>query len=262
MGDFTNSSGIDWNFNTLEEHISNRGTEVIHEMGIACTCRNSDPFAPLDRPRSACDQCGGFGYIYRNARSIVGLLTSIDQKRTLLMAGFAAPGDCIFSPHLGLDPSICDFDKITFTHPQPIDEGQVIVRGAAHKGENRILNTYLEKNEDRLFYEAVHSLHCEDEHGVVYDEGSDFVFEGKVIKWLNDKMLVNTRYVIKYEGHLEWIAYVSPFERRDRERDLGQRVLLRKRHIAIMANYNPKITAADKVESPASIPSAFGGVLV
>ena len=261
MGDFRSSSGIDWSFPLLEDHITNRGTEVIHEMGLACHCRNTDPLAPLDTLRVGCDTCLGTGYYYRNPRRIDGLLTSIKTDQNLILAGYIAPGDCIFSPHMYLHPQVEALDKITFTHPQPVNEGQVIVRGAAHRGENKILKTYLNENEDRLFYTGLKSMWCEDENGILYEEGSDFVIEGKVIRWLTNKMRLNTRYTLKYEALLEWIAFSSPFERRDRDRDLGPKVLLRKLHVAILNNFNPKVRADMAADNNITIPTSIAGVL-
>lgn len=244
---FTKSITVDWDYLRQNGFIEDRGTNVIHELGIACTCRTMDPFDQKIRLDLSCDKCEGFGFLYRKPQEINGLVTSVDQNRSLMVSGFATPGDCLFSPSPKDDHVVSDFDKITFTHEQPINDGQTIVRGAATRGGSRVTYTGLEPHEDRLFYEATKALHCEDEHGTVYYQGSDFELKGRVVSWNTDKMLPDTRYTLKYMGHLEWIAYVGPFERRDRGDNLGQRVLLRKRHIATFLNYDLKVTAENKV---------------
>lgn len=231
-------------------------------MGLACVCRNTDPLAPLDPIKIGCDRCLGTGYFYRDPRRITGLLTSIKTDFNLIMSGYVVPGDAIFSPHLSLDPQVQALDKITFTHTQPVNEGQIIIRAAASRGENKFLRTYLSEKEDRLWYSGSHALHCEDEVGTIYIDGTDFVIEGKVIRWITDKMLPNTRYVIKYHAYLEWIVYTSPFERRDRDRDLGDKVLLRKAHVALLNNFNPKVRADVLADANPSPPTSTGGVLV
>jgi len=245
---FKRSINVEWDYTKQEDFISDRGTEVVHEMGIACTCRPTASFNTAHSPKVYCPICGGYGFIYRNPRRVEGLLVGITQSRMLVMSGYAIPGDCLFSPHLKLDPAIGDFDRITFTHPQPLNEGQIIVRGEGTKGDDRSYPLGLQTNEDRLFYQAAKALHCEDEFGKVYKEGVDFELKGRVICWDDSSIPINTRYVLKYEGYLEWIAFVGPFERRDRAEDLGQKVLLRKRHVAVTTQHNLKLTAEDKAK--------------
>ena len=243
---FNKSINVDWDYLKQESFVSDRGTDVIHEIGVACTCRTVDVYAPSIPPQTYCTKCDGYGFIYRNPTRIEGLLTSISQSKALLMTGWAIPGDCFFSPHMAYDPGVSDFDRITFTHTQPVNEGQTLVRGAATKGNNKFFDLGLGPLDDRLFYQAVTSLHCEDENGKIYSQDSDFELNGAVISWHEGIIPVNTKYTVKYEGYLEWIAFVGPFERRDRAQNLGQKVLLRKRHIAVTTNFQPKVTNEER----------------
>ena len=101
-------------------------------------------------------------------------------------------------------------------------------------------------NEDRLWYNASSSIWCEDEDGNVYRSG-DFKLDGsKIIKWTGDSPTIGKKYVIKYNAYLEWIAFDPPAVRRDRNRDLGQRVGLRRRHVALIDD-DPRARVGDKI---------------
>lgn len=224
-------------FENLEDIFENRGTVVIHETAVKCTCQRDDAYEAMvfegkrRYRRTECGQCGGDNWIYRRPREVKGLITGITQNRQLVEAGWMIPGDCVFSPPPSLAPAIGDFDKITFKHAQPVTDGQVVVRGSATRHENASRQTGLKANEDRLYYIASRAIHCEDETGITYEEGQDFVFDGRKIVW-NAHVPPGRAYTLKYEGFLEWLAFVPPMERRDGEASLGQRVLLRKLHVA------------------------------
>jgi len=222
--------GIDFSDNHKFQDglIANRGQVVLHEIGVACTCRSGDRSDPVvgGSGKFNCGNCEN-GILYRNPRQIMGLLSGIGYQRQLLESGFANPGDCVLSvsPNLEFPPS--DFDKITFTWPENVNDGQVIVRGA----EADLQHVALQTNEDRLHYKGAKSIHVEDEDGVVYYQDSDFYFEGRKLVWLNSPTK-NKRYSVKYMAYLEWIVFTSPMSRRDKDASLGYRVVLRKKHIA------------------------------
>ncbi len=233
---------VDWDFPGLQSLIDDRGDLVIWEKGAPCPhCTEQDPFAnalekspgkPPTKSTIFCGFCRGDGYIYRDATCITGLVTGVMAgKRNLAEMGFALPGDCVFSPPLTVYPSVSDADRITFTKSSVINEGQVIVRGAAHIGENKSLKSNLEPNEDRLWYLADCALLCEDTSGVIYNCDSDFVFDDKKIVWIGNQPPVGRPYVIKYMAFLEWMVYASALERFDAGRDLAPRVMLRKKHV-------------------------------
>lgn len=231
--------GVDFNFQRLEELIQARGDEVIHETAVACTCRNGDLHAalinidgkPANQRRMDCPQCQGDGFMYRNARRIRGLITSIEagRNRQLLDMGYAVPGDAQFSPSLKAGV-MTDFDKITICGTSPVNEGQVIMRGAHTLEDNVHYVTDLETNEDRLWYRPGCSIWCEDENGVVYSQGTDFQFVNKKIVWVGNQPDVKTLYTVKYTAYLEWVIYATPLARFDNGRALGQRCLIRKKH--------------------------------
>lgn len=247
---------VDWDFARLDSLIQGRGEDVVVETAIACPCRNGDQYAALiereGRPANqrimGCPQCRGDGFLYRNARKIRGLVTSLNpvRDRTLLETGYAQPGDMLFSPELSAD-TISDFDKLTLLYPVDVNAGQVIMRGAAGLEENKLFVTDLEADEDRLWYEAVCAIWCEDINGVLYTENMDFKFEDHKIRWIGSAPDVGTLYTIKYEAYLEWVVYAQGMTRIDRCRTLGQQVLLRKKHVAFLTN-----DANDSVDTRAS----------
>lgn len=230
---------------------------MLHEVALSCTCRVEDTFAGLkndgkeNRREPYCPRCRGDGWLYRVPQVVKGLATSIRQQRNILDAGIAQPGDMVFSP--ALEPEGCNhdyrkigaWDRLTATWEQPLDDGHVLVRGAA---QNLALETFLQPNEDRLWYEPANAVWCEDEDGVVYTGGADFVLgPGKIISWQGNQPALHKRYTIKYNAYFEWIVFQPPQERRDRDnKDLGQLVFLRKRHIALV-NDNPTALPEDRI---------------
>lgn len=237
--------------------ILNRGALMLHEIAISCTCRAEDTFAGLKddgkqrRREPFCPRCRTDGWLYRSPRMVQGLATSIRQQRNILDAGIAQPGDMQFSP--SLEPPDCAtpyrsigaWDKLTATWEQPLDDGQVNIRGAA---QNSPVVSNLAPNQDRLWYEPSSAVWCEDEFGKTYVEGTDFQLgPGKIISWIGGAPKIGIRYTIKYNAFFEWIVFVPPQERRDRDNDnLGQLVMLRKRHITFV-NDSPLALPEDHI---------------
>jgi hypothetical protein len=184
--------------------------------------------------------------MYRDPRRLVALITSISEDYVRHEQGWAEPGDCIMSPKTH-EVTIGGGDRITFTWGQPINEGQVIVRGAGTSSENTARKTNLNEDEDRLWYNAESNIWCEDIDGREYNEGADFVLDGsKIIRWIGNQPIKHKQYTIKYNAYLEWIAFIPPSIRRDRDRSLGHRVLLRKSHAAFV-NENPTASVLDRL---------------
>lgn len=245
--------GIDWTFPLHRGQIDARGEAVIHEVGMRCTCNMEDTYAgatekgahvPRKRRLILCPSCLGSGYIYRRAKQVIGLVTNIRQNKSQSEGGWLLPGDCVLS--VKPDVEISGGDLITFTWGQSVPDGQVIMRGAGSINDNQMKNTGLNDNEDRLWYNAIRSIHCEDEDGRTYASGSDFELDtSKIIKWKGNTPIKGKAYVLKYTAYLEWIAFTPPDIRRDRNRDLGTRVGLRKRHIALEAD-DPRLKVVDR----------------
>jgi len=238
-------------FRFHDELVADRGEMLIHEMAVACpSCRRGDSDDPIFFTAHCSNDCEWNGFMYRNPRYIQALVTGISQSRDLGEFGFASPGDCTISPAPNLRPQIHEYDRITFTWPQTVDEGQVLVRGNEYRRFKERGGTHtLEENEDLLFYSAANALHVEDEDGNEYFEDADFVFDGKIIRWLGNKPIIRKRYVVKYEAYFEWIAITPPLERRDKGRNLGPRIFLRKVHAFKSADDPNQDTAEERADN-------------
>ena len=236
-------TGADWDWSLLEGLIQDRGDEVIHEVGVACPrCRKEDTMASFNErnPNEAirirevnCSNCHGYGYVYRNAQKIKGILTQLNAgNRNLMDIGVGMAGDCTFSPSLSA-PELQDMDRVTLCVTDVLNEGQMIQRGAAHLSNARLRPTDLTEAEDRLWYAGSGCVDwCEDENNVVYAVGSDFLVVDNLIRWIGKKPKDGVFYTLKYHYYPEWIVYSSPLQRIDRTRSLGGRVMLRKKHVA------------------------------
>lgn len=234
----------DWDFDILQSLFDDRSDEVLHELAIACSCQKEDTFASqieidgrLARVRSLdCPNCQGDGFVYREPQIVNGLLTSImPANRSLEEYGYNNDGDAVFSPDFH-SRIISDFDRITLLSESTLNEGQILIRGAAHIGQNRLqkhTRTDLAENEDRLWYLATTAIWCEDINGVIYIQGTNYNFDGKRIVW-TDGPDVGTPYTVKYCGYLEYVAYKGPMQRYDRARSLLQKVTLKKKHVHLL----------------------------
>jgi hypothetical protein len=252
-------TAVDFQTGFQDGLVNNRGVQMIHEIGLACTCRVEDVYASTRddgeeaRREPFCTRCGRDGYLFRSPALITGIFTGARHQRNVLDSGIYLPGDAIFSPTPnyptcdGDGRHIGTADKLTATWPEPIDEGHVLIRGSGSKAAAEGIITMLDDDEDRLWYEPASSIWCEDEFGVVYQEGTDFELgPGKIIKWVGGQPDVGVRFSIKYNAYFEWIAFQPPTERRDRDgRNLGELVNLRKRHVQLI-NTSPFATSEDK----------------
>jgi len=246
--------GLDFDFSHMRGQIEDRGETIIHEVGLRCTCNREDLFAgetehgahvARQRRKFGCNICGGYGYIYRKARRLTAIVTGIRQSKAQLEAGWVVPGDATISimPNIVVSAG----DLITFTWSEPVADGQTLMRGAASMGDNQTRKTGLEEDEDRLWYDAESSIYCEDEDGREYSSESDFVLNGsKILRWTGSRPLKGKAYTIKYNAYHEWVVFMPPDIRRDRNRDLGTRVAVRKRHVALV-NTSASVSASDKL---------------
>ncbi len=202
----------------VDRFVREEGEQVTHMIGLRCYCR--DEAGQLD---PNCQEHDLAGNVYREERTLVGLITGVMQHRELLELGIAFPGDCVFSPESETD--VATGDKIVFTWPLPYGEGDSLVRGFG--------------DSEPLTYRAFSAIYCGDEDRVKYVEGQDFRFDGKEIQWEWDGKPENgsapaagKRYMVKYRAYLEWIVFDIPQERISGGDDIGAKVVLRKLHMA------------------------------
>ncbi|MHB1418286.1 MAG: hypothetical protein ACYCX4_01675 [Bacillota bacterium] len=206
------------------DFIRRRGEWVIWQPAVKCPCGSSP-----DRANINCPVCGGLGVFHREGKEIRGLVTGVEQEKKLLEAGIAIPGDMIFSQEVG-GVKLSDYDMIKLTWKDGIPfEGQIVSRATGSAT-------------DTLYYEAKDISQClaiNETTGEITDYilDTDFSVSGKTITWLTGgkKPANGAKYSIKYSAVFEWLVFLPPFPRVERGTDIGQKVLLRKRHI-VFAN--------------------------
>ncbi len=170
-----------------------------------------------------CIRCKGLGFVYDAFVNIQGAILSLKKENTLMIAGVAKAGDCVLLPStVPGDNVITDYDLIEFPKPE-IYEGDLITKGADTK--------------DRLMYKPQRAISCFswdiNKNKVVYVEGTDFnLLSTKEIQWISaNKPATGVIYTLKYWAYFEWVCYISPMIRFESGSDLGNKVLLRKRHL-------------------------------
>ncbi|KIL42067.1 hypothetical protein SD70_02470 [Gordoniibacillus kamchatkensis] len=226
---FDNTSGL--NISAQREFIMKHGEKVHYYTGMKCTCASSvqptgsnlyDP----NRANVSCAACKGIGWVWLDGGKIIGVVENINQHKDLLNSGIAAPGDLVFSPDLRV--TLSDYDKIQLTWPQGIPfECELISRGSGAS--------------DSTLYGVMNVMQCiavDPASGTVtaYNSGVDFVYDKNTpanqITWQGAHVpAAGVVYSLKYQALVDWIVFTPPQPRRERGTNLGQRVILRKRHI-------------------------------
>jgi hypothetical protein len=218
---------IDVNFEAFEGQINNRGLQVTHEYSLPCPCIIQDvDEGAVGHANPACTHCLGLGYLFRNPVYMMGLVGNLTFSRNHVQSGWIKPGDLSLGPSIRAR-KISDFDRITLPVGVPV-EPQVIVRGKESNFTPRPVE--LAQNEDLLYWESSdgEALILEDLNGKQYHP-VDYRLEGRKIIWAPGAgPPIGTSYAIKYCAYPEYTAWTTPISRWDRERSMGQRVMLRK----------------------------------
>lgn len=196
------------------------GEYVTHYPVLKCSCQQDG-----DHPKPTCKVCLGSGRVYGSARTVKGLIAGISaQDKALLTAGIAMPGDMTFSPDLRSRVSIHDYDMIRLGYGQPF-EGEIVTRG-----------------QDTLSYAPANLTDVEFHNPVSgavtrYTAPADFTVSGRQIAWVSGRGPAHgQRYSVRYYARYDWVVYPGvTLQREQRGTNLGQRVLLRKRHLSGIA---------------------------
>ena len=200
------------------DFIRRHGDWVWYYPSAKCPCESS-----VERPLITCPYCKGTGILHLERQEIRGIMADIKMDKQLLNSGIASPGDMAFSQEIGRI-ELTEWDMLKMQVPQPY-EGQLVTRGAGLA--------------DTLWYDIGEVQHCLYIDPIAkdlteYTRDVDFTAEGKVVSWLGDnRPAQGKRYSIKYTAYFEWIVFLPPTLRVERGTNLGQRVVLRKRHIAL-----------------------------
>ena len=212
--------------------IARHGERVKHAIAIKCPYGFSDD---PNRHDIRCQHCGGKGYIWIEEKTIIAGVTDVHEQKQLVQLGLAIPGDAILMPRTFERP-ITDWDRITFTWPMPY-EGELITRNEDTS------------KPDKLYYEPgvyrgkkSYECHAVDMNAAIpatsfsyigkYLEGVDYTIAHRTLSWLpNRGPSPGDQYSIKYQALSEWIVFAPPTPRYERGVNLGQRVVLRKKHL-------------------------------
>lgn len=201
------------------------GEALLYRRASKCPC---SMVGDANRALLSCAACKGIGWIYATPIPTIAIITGIRNEKQLLDTGIAEPGDLLMGCAPGQNVFITDWDTIQMTWPQgqPYD-GETIKHGASPT--------------DILSYDPIKVLECftvDPDSGVItpyQGDDPDFTISGREITW-NIPMAEGTVYSIKYTTNYIWVAFVTPTDRYDMGLNIGQKVLLRKRHLALQTS--------------------------
>lgn len=213
------------NLSMQSEFIRKHGELVDYFRSMKCTCSIIPTGAMMpdaNRADPNCKACKGLGIVWEPQGKILGLVQNISQQKDLLQAGVASPGDLVLSP----DPeyTVSDFDKIQLGWKDGIPyEGQLVRRS--------MMET------DTANYQIVSVVECaqiDPSSGNIhkYTPDVDFTYSGNTITWISsNKPMIGSLYTIKYAAVIDWICFAPPQPRYERGTNLGQRIIMRKKHL-------------------------------
>lgn len=218
------------------EFIRAHGETLQWYQGAWCSCttveQNRGLATTLPDPSFAdtnCKVCGGTGWMFPNAaQTIRGVISAVTQDKDLADIGLEVNGELVLSQEPG-GPRLSDLDIIripSWTKGIP-SMGQLVWRGPL-------------TSEDSLFYNVQQIggvWQANPATGVItaFKEGTDYTFSGRTITWTNGGLspALGTAYSVRYDPLYEWAVFVPPMPRYERNTDLGQKVVLKKRHLVL-----------------------------
>lgn len=212
---------------TLTEHhqfVRSHGEQLDYYVAMPCSCGGGDP----SRARQSCTLCGGRGYRYKPPVRLTGIVTSIHREKSLMEAGLVQPGDAV----LGLSPfdrhMLSDWDMVELPF---WSRGQSVWGGAIQRS--------VDSADDLLPHTVKDLQYCESQDPdtdeiTSYTRGTDFTITGNVLTWLDGQPqpAPESYYSIRYTALLQWIIFLPPQDRYDGGVSIGQKAILRLRHIA------------------------------
>ena len=201
--------------------VRKRGDWVRHAKGRRCPCGES-----VDRAVPTCRLCRGLGFFWEDWRWLRALVTSAEQETKLLALGVAAPGDLVLGP--GLHPWARRIDQWDLVVPR-------LPFGQPFQGETLVRQGTVDTLQwEPARVEACYMVDPRSGLRATFLEGADFVVEGAGLRWLPGRgPAIGERYAIHYRPRFEYLALVPPMPRVERNTGLGDKVILRKRHLAL-----------------------------
>ena len=201
--------------------------------GVWCSCAstvdgfgNPYPYPTADHADPTCTVCSGLGwYVVGPGQMLLGIVSKVQPDKDLIPQGFDESATMVLTQAPDTAPRVADLDLVVPTWP--LGEtymGQLVVRGTGVS--------------DDLLYppqvmEAV--LQSDSATGTVtqYQEAADFTISGSAITWITggSSPTSGSVYTVKYAPQFQFVCFIPPMPRYERGTDLGQRVLMYKRHM-------------------------------
>lgn len=215
---------IPWLYQTLwqSQDQGGFGYEVTVWKATNCPCGNS----PQSPGNINCAACGGLGILYpEKPLKVMALVSNIDQNLDLVQYGLMEYGDLVLSPMPG-SIHLDDFDLVilpwsigTPTYSQTLMRSTT---GDTDTADYRMMNVSGAWTVDPVTGTTTK-----------YVPGQDFTYQGRTITWVGNQPQLGQLYSIRYDAQFEWVAFNPPTPRVAFGQDLGQRAILRKRHIML-----------------------------
>jgi hypothetical protein len=223
---------VQFDLNLHQEFVQGHGEPFSYYRATLCPCGIGPGATDANRALLSCTACGGIGLLYASPTQMIGLMTGLRNLKDLTEFGEVFPGDMV----LGMNPMpnvfINEWDLIRPFFAIGFN-GQIIPRG---NGSTDLIDYPASK----IF--QVSSIDFTNNYAIInYTEGIDFSISNRTITW-NSTSLVNTylpsgkTYSINYNAIFDYIVKEAGMERYDNRVDnLGQRFLLRRRHLVLPA---------------------------
>jgi len=228
----------------------------------ACSCiTDGNP----TQGNKTCKICYGRGYAYPFVpRWLRGVTTMVSTNQQLLDVGIALPGDLLFVPQTrGGGRTISDWDLVMLegqAEGMPF-QGEVVVRadrtytvpadGVTQGARAALAQLEAQTQATTLVVGDMLSYQAGDITLVIvmapalgtyttYQEGVDFTVyrnrqdpgNGSIMSWLaGHGPALGAQYAVSYLAHYAFIAFAPPTPRFERGTGLGERIILRKRHL-------------------------------
>lgn len=195
-----------------------QGEYVKHYRAVVCSCQGENGRVAVPD----CAVCEGTGLAYTDTFTLLrGVVAEVSKHdKQLLMAGIVMPGDMIFTPDLTVNTVIRDYDKVQLNYAIPY-RGDLVNRG-----------------KDKLRYTPTAIIACERHDPLtgattIYTTPEDFTLSGRMIVWNTGAgPAVGESYSVTYDAIVDWIVYPQTTSMRaSRGTTLGQKVLLKQRHV-------------------------------
>lgn len=233
---FATPAPIPWLYNKLwrDQDEGGQAYKVTVYQGTLCSCGNR-PGAP---PTITCKACGGVGFLYPLAPlQVLALVSDVEQHTDLVAAGLMTYGDLVLSTQPGAI-QLNNYDIVLVPWQVGIPaQDQVVQRSTTG-------------SEDRAWYRlqqvsGAWTVNSSTGEVTSYTPGApdpetgeipgnaDFTWSGHTITWLRNQPAAGSLYSLRYTADYEWVAFDPPSPRTAFGQDLGQRVVLRKRHIVL-----------------------------